>query len=122
MNKHEIASAAAQLVAGDRNNTHGDAFDNHDKIAQVWNGILNAAGARPARPLNAHDVANLMEGLKIARRYLGALNIDDYVDGAGYAAVAGEIASRQDRVTQSWAQAAMEGGSVLIEPDIPPAA
>ena len=28
-----------------------------------------------------------------ARRYSGAHNIDDYIDGAGYAGCAGEIAS-----------------------------
>jgi hypothetical protein len=39
-------------------------------------------------------VANLMEGLKIARRYTGKFNADDYIDGCGYSACAGEIAAR----------------------------
>jgi hypothetical protein len=34
-----------------------------------------------------------MEALKIARRYSGP-NVDDYIDAAGYAAVAGEIRFR----------------------------
>jgi hypothetical protein len=34
----------------------------------------------------------MLEALKIARRYSGAHNIDDYIDGAGYAGCAGEIA------------------------------
>jgi hypothetical protein len=106
INKAEIARTAADLVGGARNATHGDAYENHAKIAEVWNGILAAAGARTARPLDAHDVANLMEGLKIARRYLGAFNLDDYVDGAGYAAVAGEIAARQQQTAESWADGA----------------
>ena len=89
----EIATRAAELVGGDRASAHGDMLENHRKIASVWNGILAAAGKAPAAPLNAHDVANLMEGLKIARRYSGAYNIDDYVDGSGYAALAGEIRS-----------------------------
>jgi hypothetical protein len=37
------------------------------------------------------DVANLMEWLKIARRYSGWFNPDDYPDGAGYAGVAYEV-------------------------------
>jgi len=93
MKAKEIATQAAVLVSGDRNRSHGDPAANHQAIAEVWNGIIRAAGKAGAAPLDAHDVANLMEGLKIARRYTGAFNIDDYVDGAGYAAVAGEIAA-----------------------------
>jgi hypothetical protein len=39
----------------------------------------------------------MMEGMKIARRYHGAFNIDDYVDSAGYAAVAGQIMAEKRR-------------------------
>ena len=35
----------------------------------------------------------MMALLKVARTKLGNLNKDDYVDGAGYLAIAGEIAS-----------------------------
>lgn len=94
MNAEDIANKAAELVGGDRAKSHGDKVLNHQKIAAVWNGILTAAGKSPVMPLDGHDVANLMEGLKIARRYLGSPNDDDYIDGAGYAAVAGEIRSR----------------------------
>jgi hypothetical protein len=98
MNAGDIAAKAGELVGGDRAKTHGDKCLNHQKIAMVWNGILAAAGKYSAVPLDAHDVANMMEGLKIARRYAGTLNMDDYIDGAGYAAVAGEIASRMAEV------------------------
>jgi hypothetical protein len=37
----------------------------------------------------------MMEALKIARRYSGAFNPDDYLDGAGYAGVAYEIKAMQ---------------------------
>jgi hypothetical protein len=90
----DIALAAASLVSGDRNKSHGDVLDNHERIAEVWNGILRAAGKPTEMALDAHDVANLMEGLKIARRYAGGYNPDDYIDGSGYSAVAGEIKSR----------------------------
>lgn len=86
-----IAQQAAELVSGARASAHGPKLDNHQRIAAAWNGILAAAGKSPSTPLDAHDVANLMEALKIARRYCGAFNVDDYVDGAGYAACAGEI-------------------------------
>lgn len=93
MKAADIASKAAELVGGERAHVHGDKVINHDKIAAMWNGVLSAAGKVPAVPLDGHDVANMMEALKIARRYLGRFNPDDYVDGAGYAACAGEIAA-----------------------------
>ena len=93
MKASDIATRAAELVSSERAHTHGDKLANHQKIAAVWNGILTASG-KAGQPLDAHDVANLMEGLKIARRYTGAFNIDDYLDGCGYAACAGEIAAR----------------------------
>lgn len=104
----DIASEAARIVGGARAVTHGDKRLNHNKIAAVWNGILAAAGKTPAVPLDAHDVANLMEGLKIARRYLGEFNLDDYVDGAGYAACAGEIKAAENAAiakARSWVEA-----------------
>ena len=102
MRAAEITTKATELVGGDRERQHGNKLKNHANIAAVWNGILQAAGKLPATPLNAHDVANLMEGLKIARRYLGAFNPDDYVDAAGYAAVSGEIAAEQERINATW--------------------
>lgn len=97
MNAKDVCDRAAALVAHGRRAEHGDAAANHAAIAAVWQGILAAAGKAPAVALDAHDVANLMEGLKIARRYGGLFNPDDYVDGAGYAAVAGEIRAGLER-------------------------
>jgi hypothetical protein len=47
--------------------------------------------------LSAEDVANMMELMKIARRKLGTLKKDNYIDGAGYAAVAFECAQYETR-------------------------
>lgn len=90
---HSIASEATSLVGGDRRRAYGDATDGWTKVAAVWNGILIASGR--TGDIDAHTAANMMEGLKIARRYVGPFNADNYVDGAGYAAVAGEIAGRE---------------------------
>ena len=87
----DMLAEAMNIVAGSREQTHGDKVQNFTKIAHVWNGILAASGKIPSAPLDAHDVANLMEGMKIARRYLGAFNADDYVDGSGYSACASEV-------------------------------
>lgn len=88
-----ILMDAHKLVGGDREGSHGDKTVNHLAIAAIWNGYLLArthSGKPPS--LTALDVANMMEALKIARRLNGRHNDDDYVDGAGYAACAGEIA------------------------------
>lgn len=89
----DLLTRASAAVVGEREHAHGDMLANHLRIAAVWNGILEAAG-KLGEPLDAHDVANLMEGLKIARRYTGAFDPDDYLDGAGYAAISGEIRTR----------------------------
>ena len=86
-----VLQRATDLVGGDRARQHGDKKDNFARIAAVWNGVLQAAGKAGA-PLDAHDVCNLMEAMKIARRYSGSLNMDDYIDGAGYAGCAYEVA------------------------------
>ena len=91
MRASEIAAKASDLVGGDRERQHGDKVSNFTNIAHAWNGILKAAGKAGPVALDAHDVANLMEAMKIARRYSGSYNEDDYIDGCGYSACAGEI-------------------------------
>jgi hypothetical protein len=87
----EIAARAAKLVGGDRDRQHGAKGDNFRRIATMWNAWLSVRKDRGA-PLDAHDVGVLMVLMKAARTQSGALNIDDYVDGAGYMACAGEVA------------------------------
>ena len=82
-----ILQEAIDLVGGDRAANYGNMFENHENIAKLWNGYLHNV-----KTVAAEDVANLMELLKIARRKTGAFNDDDYIDGAGYAAVAHECA------------------------------
>ena len=82
---------AAEPVSGDRDRQHGAKKANFDRIASCWNGYL-AARREPAAPLDATDIGHMMVVMKIARTQSGAVNVDDYVDAAGYAACAGEIA------------------------------
>jgi hypothetical protein len=99
----EIAAKAADLVGGDREKQHGDKVLNFQTIAEVWNGYLRGRRVN-GKPddLSAEDVSNLMESLKVARRLTGAYNPDDYIDGAGYAGVSGEIRHRQETSAKSW--------------------
>jgi hypothetical protein len=96
-----ICARASDLVGGDRAVTHGDKMINFANTAGLWNGILEAKARKAGWPahdvfvvLDALDVANMLETFKIARRYSGSHNVDDYIDGAGYAGCAGEIAEK----------------------------
>lgn len=85
MRAKDICATAANLVGGDREKTHGSKVENFSNIAALWAGYLEV-------PVSALDVANMMMLLKIARTKTGSLNMDDYIDAAGYAGCAGEIA------------------------------
>jgi hypothetical protein len=88
---NQVLETALKLLGGDRATDYGSMWENHENIARLWNGYLyNKEG-----DLTAEDVANLMELMKIARRKSGALKRDNYIDGAGYAAVAFECAQEE---------------------------
>lgn len=103
-----ICEQAADLVSGSRQATHGDKSINFQNTADAWNALLRAKARQVATPgqreqyeavlhycaLTPLDVANMLEAFKIARRYSGSHNLDDYIDGAGYAGCAGEIAEK----------------------------
>jgi hypothetical protein len=89
MKAGEVLAKAGAVVSGDRQATHGDKRRNHDNIASLWNGYL---AIRAPGPLGALDVIHMMILLKVARTQAGSLNLDDYVDAAGYAGCAAEVA------------------------------
>jgi len=91
MTKEEILALAKEMVSKDRNKTHGDAFKNHAEIAEFWNIFLDGK-LRPMANITAADVAIMMILLKISRTTQGEkFNLDNFVDMAGYSAIAGEI-------------------------------
>ena len=91
MTKEEILKKARDLITGDRNETHGDAFQNHAEIAEFWNIFLDKK-LQPMADITAQDVAIMMILLKVSRSNQGKkFNLDNFVDMAGYSAIAGEI-------------------------------
>lgn len=96
MRSADILAQASKLVSGDRQKTHGDKLQNHQNIARLWSAYLRNR-SNPAQDISALDVALMMALLKISRTQLGDQNPDDYVDGAGYMAIAGEISERETR-------------------------
>ena len=91
MTKEEILRQAKELITGDRNDTHGDAYRNHAEIAEFWNIFLDKK-LQPMASITAEDVALMMVLMKISRNSQGKKsNIDNFIDMCGYAAIAGEI-------------------------------
>lgn len=94
MKAPEIATQAASLIGGDRAEAYGDAFTHYAALASLVNGYLMPMG-KLNKPLDAADVLTFLELMKINRRRFGPFRADDYVDGCGYTALNGEIASRE---------------------------
>ena len=91
MTKEEILKKARDLITGDRNETHGDAFQNHAEIAEFWNIFLDKK-LQPMASITAEDVALMMVLMKISRNTQGKKNnLDNFIDMCGYAAIAGEM-------------------------------
>jgi len=91
MKRSEILSEANACITKDRAATHGNAEDNFTAIARGWEWWLMM---RKVGPLNSFDVAMMMTIFKTARAASNKGHADNFVDGAGYFALAGEIATK----------------------------
>lgn len=95
--REKILTDAVTCVCGQREQDYGSPENNFATIAALWN--TYTAAAHPGGvfyagtgPITAKDVPVMMALLKIARIASGGGSGDSYVDLAGYAACAGEIA------------------------------
>ncbi len=88
-----ILLLAARLVKGDRAATYGDMARLHGNIAILWNAWMKIR-RDPVAPLNGEDVAHMETLLKMARTQSGEGTPDNYVDGAAYQGIAGELSER----------------------------
>jgi len=87
MKREKILSIAEGLINGDRADIYGSAFDNFTRIGILWGVML---GTEPVAP----EVVGLMlVQLKAARLVATPAHDDSWIDLAGYAALAGEIAT-----------------------------
>lgn len=91
MTRHDILDKAIKCACEDREKKHGNPEDSFQLIADFW-------GAYLEEKIYPVDVAIMMALLKIARIRLGHFEEDSYVDLAGYAACAGELASNDENV------------------------
>jgi hypothetical protein len=86
MNRGQILDTAKAYVTKDRADTHGDAESNFNLIALYWTAHLDTI-------VTAHDVAVMMNLLKVARIKSNPAHADNWIDGCGYLACGGEIAA-----------------------------
>lgn len=99
MNRSEILEAARVCVCGEREHDYGTPEDNFGTVGLLWSVYLSAAhpelsNTMAMNHISAKDVAAMMALLKVARIATGS-SPDSFVDLAGYAACAGEIAAKE---------------------------
>ena len=85
MTRSEVLQTAEKMVTGQREQDYGTPENNFERIAGLWSVYLGF-------DISAVDVAMMMALLKIARIAAGSDKEDSFVDLAGYAACAAEIA------------------------------
>lgn len=72
----DIASYAAELVTGERQDSYGHPLDDFTRAGKIWEAILGVK-------VSAEQVALCMVGVKISRQ-ANAAKLDNIVDGIGY--------------------------------------
>ena len=98
MNRSEILDEAKRLTTGDRQAEYGEPWRVYGVVAQMMEAYLNgrrAAGDAHVA-ITAEDVLNIMALVKVGRIATGKPKADSYVDGAGYMALAGEVATGKE--------------------------
>lgn len=81
-----ILTKAKELTIGERNKTYGDPIENFTRFGQILTGYFGME-------FSAHDAAMIMMLAKVARVPATPTHEDNYVDGAAYLAIAGEMAA-----------------------------
>ncbi|MDB9721003.1 DUF6378 domain-containing protein [Winogradskyella sp.] len=94
MNRDYILNKAMHCITIDRAATHGDAEDSFSEIAKLWSWWLQNRPV-PEAELLPEDVAMMMALFKIGRIAGNPTHCDNYVDLAGYTALAGEISMQE---------------------------
>lgn len=95
MDRIDVLKSAEKRLTCDRPESYGPPEDSLPLIAKYWSLYLqNAIVGFNDIAVSPLDAANMMILLKIARQQAQTkINPDNYIDVAGYSALAGEIAT-----------------------------
>lgn len=90
-----ILYSAMSCVCGSREETYEEPKDNFERIAKMWEAYMSGTCIELGADIciSPQDVAIMMALVKIARISNGEFCVDNYIDLAGYGALAGEIAA-----------------------------
>jgi Domain of unknown function (DUF6378) len=102
MDRSETLDTAKQHVTKEREQQHGRPEDTFELIARLWSEYLD-------NHVSPTDVAMMMALLKIARQRGNPVHNDNYVDLAGYAACAAELAAPAAQDQQSAPEQPQQG-------------
>lgn len=86
--RETVLTTAEHLINGQRARDYGDASENFQRIANLWTPILGVQ-------VTASDVALCLTQLKVARLITSPAHKDSWIDAAGYIALGGEIANKE---------------------------
>lgn len=84
MHRGKILDEAKRLTSTDRQETYGDPYTNHKRIADLWSAYLEIE-------ISPSQVALCLCLVKIARLIETPEHLDSYIDLAAYGAIAGEL-------------------------------
>lgn len=79
-----VLDKAKEAINGPRESNYGSPYDNHKRIADIWS-------AMTGHNFTPSMVAAMMIGVKLSRAKERSDHMDNWVDIAGYAALAWEI-------------------------------
>jgi hypothetical protein len=109
MNRSEILDEAKRLTTGDRQQQYGDAAQNYKVVGEMWvtyllacltkagyQIILSSGKAAQEFHIEPQGVLTMLALMKIGREASGNHKDDNFVDAAGYVALAGEIAAKEN--------------------------
>ena len=94
MAESEVLRTAEEIIFGERAKTYGNVKTSFSTIADFWTAYINKVlidqnpEAEFSVVLSGHEVAMMMILMKVSRT-TGSYHIDNYIDIAGYAALAG---------------------------------
>ncbi len=92
--RETVLEEAKRCICQDRQNQYGEPEDSFFTIAQFWSTYL-VGEHKLSHILSKEDVAIMMVLLKVARTNGHKHHVDNYVDMAGYAALAAELAQNE---------------------------
>lgn len=106
---HTVLDDVASLV-NDKRDTHGDAVENQEHIADAWTWYLRGTGVlADGEQVTGADVSRMMVLLKMSRSAVGEHDIDHDRDIAGYAGIAAACEFLNGDVTEDELTVADDG-------------